>query len=121
MAKRKGKTRAGQLFHLVDIQEGTKSDSTTLRQSLSWATILPAYPANVVTLRGTDKVDTDLATMLATASHQVYLRQPDPATVELSPEHRLLWGSRILEIVSVISDDGNRDINLILMCKELVL
>jgi len=121
MAKRRGKTRAGQLFHLVDIQAGTKTDSSTLRQSLNWATVLASYPANVMTLRGTDRVDNNLATMLATATHQVYLRQPDPATVELSPEHRLLWGSRILEIVSVISDDGNRDINLTLMCKELVL
>lgn len=53
--------------------------------------------------------------MQATITHTVRIRQ----RAGVSPKMRLLWGSRVLNIQSVVDPDGRRR-EVLLLCEEIV-
>ena len=101
--------RAGQLRHSVAIQSATESrDSYDV--DFAWATVATVR-ASISPLSGTESIVADQEQ--ATATHKVVMRYWSGLTTS----HRLLWGSRVLEIQSIVDvDERNRRIEL--LCKE---
>lgn len=101
--------RAGQLRQEVDIQSSTESRSS-YTVDYSWATDATVR-ASVKQLSGEEVVKADHEK--STRTFEVRIRYYSGLTAE----NRLLWGSRVLNIESVINVD-ERDTEMRLICKE---
>lgn len=83
-------------------------------QEPSWVTLGTRF-ANVVPLSGRERFTAQQ--VQSDVTHRVEMHY-DP-TLQTKPVHRLLFGSRALEIDSVVNvDERNRDVHV--MCKEVV-
>lgn len=93
--------RAGELRHSVAIQAATESRDG-IDVDYSWATA-DTVRASITPLSGNETVTEDQEQ--STATHRVIMRN----YTGLTPQHRLLFGSRELYIVSVLNtDERNR-------------
>jgi SPP1 family predicted phage head-tail adaptor len=102
--------RAGSLRHLVSIEDYTETTDSLGGVSNTWAEFSKAY-ANIVPLSGNEKYVS--AEKHATATHQITIRYLSG----VNPKMRVVYGSRVFEIVSVINT-GTRDKMMQLIVEE---
>ena len=104
--------RAGRLKHRVSIQTQSTTLDTYGEPSDSWSTDETVWAA-IEPVSGAER---DIGEGLAgSVSHRVLMRY----TANATPKKRLLFGSRVLGIVSVLNHD-EQDEYLRIFCKEQV-
>jgi SPP1 family predicted phage head-tail adaptor len=104
--------RAGSLRHRITIQEPIKTTDAHGGQSITWNGYHVCW-AEIVPEDGSEKVVAEQSTSLTT--HTVKIRYDS----RVISEHRVLFGIKPLNIVSVINVDlKNRQ--LVLKCTEVV-
>ncbi len=109
--------QAGKLQHRVTIQAATETASPSGAKSQVWNEYATVWAA-VVPLSGRELVHAQQAQPDVT--HKVTLRSGGTVTRDLiTPKHRLLYGSRVLEILSV-TDENENGFVLTLSCMESV-
>lgn len=104
--------QAGKLRHRVDIQKPTNAQNslgetvpTFVDQDRVWAEVMPLSGRELLAARQTT----------GEVTHQVTIRWRDG----LTPTHRIRFGTRIFEILSVINvEERNREMRV--LCKEHV-
>lgn len=103
--------RAGRLRHRVTVQSASSSTDSFGQPQPSWASV-GTYWANVVPLMG--KEAERARQIRADVTHTVQMRIPTAIT----PEMRLSYDSRTLNIVEVVNiDERNREYRL--TCVEI--
>jgi len=102
--------RAGKLRHRVIIEQVTSTDDGYGGRSDAWATFATVW-ASVKPLRGHEYFQAQQ--MQAKVTHKVKIRYLQGVTHKM----RVKYGSRILNIVSVINPD-EKSRELVLMCEE---
>lgn len=106
--------QAGKLRHKVAFKSDTPTQDDFGQPIESWTTYMTVWAA-IEPLEGRELL---LAQQVsAEVTIRVRIRYDSGNTV--SPKHRIIEGSRILEIVNVINPLGRNE-KLILMCKEIV-
>lgn len=105
--------RAGRLRHRVRIQQGTPGRDGFGTEVLTWSDVATVW-AEVRSVSGGEQTQANMQTF-ATASHQVTMRY----RLGLSPKMRVLWGSRVLEILNAREPD-NRMRMVQLNCVEVI-
>ncbi len=104
--------RAGRLRHHVEVQQATETQDEYGGMTLVWETI-EQRTASIRPMGGRELFEAQQ--VVATASHEVRMRY----TSTITPQLRLLFGTRIFEIGQVINvDERNRE--LVLLCTEKV-
>lgn len=104
--------RAGKLRHTVAIQERTASYDSFGQEANNWQTVKTVHAE----IRGLSGSEAEKAHALhPTATHRVRMRKLSGQAV--TPQHRLKFGARILNIDHV-EDIGERGIELVLLCGE---
>ena len=107
--------RVGRLRHRVQIQSATESADSFGEPTFTWATYARRL-ASIEPLQGRELFTAQQVNPEITI--RVRLRY-DQDLADLTPKHRLVFGSRTLEIDSVIKpDERNRELQL--LCKEAV-
>lgn len=102
--------RAGKLRHRVRIQVATESISQSGSVSTDWRNVESRW-AEISPIAGGEQVQGEQR--IASKTHQVRLRYFDGLTTQ----HRLLFGTRVLEIVSINTiDEIKRE--MVLDCRE---
>lgn len=105
--------RTGLLRHRVEIQALTVTEDEIGNQVEEWVKVAEAWAA-IEPIQGNEKLTA--AYMQAETTHKVTMRPPG---IEITPAHRIIFGSRIFEIESVINvEERNRE--LVLMCVEKI-
>ena len=105
--------RTSTLRHKEEIQELIETQDAIGNQMYEWAKVGEAWAA-IEPLKGEEYFAA--ATIQAQISHKVTMRPPG---IEITPAHRIIFGSRIFEIESVINvEERNRE--LVLMCVEKI-
>lgn len=102
--------RTGSLRHLITIQSYTETVDSFGGVTNTWAELIKAW-ASIMPLSGTEKYFSK--EKHATATHQVKIRYFDG----VNPKMRLLHGSRVFEIISVLNV-GERDKQMVLIVQE---
>lgn len=110
--------QAGRLRHRVSIQarQGTGTQDAygqTTNTTDPWVTVATRW-ADVRPLEGTEKF---VATQSVQVSPEVFFRVTMRYYAGLTPQHRLLFGSRVLEIEAVLNVD-ERNHRMDLACRE---
>lgn len=106
--------RAGKLRHRVEFHSDTPTQDDFGQSIESWTSYMTVWAA-IEPLEGRELL---LAQQVnAEVTIRVRIRYDSGNTV--SPEHRVIVGSRTLEIVNVINP-SERDEKLTLMCKEIL-
>lgn len=104
--------RAGKLRHRVKVQEAARTQNSRGEVTLSYMTGTPVW-AEVSPLSGTEL---ERAGQIASeATHQVRMRHFDG----LDSAKRILFGTRTFEIVEPPRNTDERDVELVLLCKEI--
>jgi SPP1 family predicted phage head-tail adaptor len=103
--------QAGRLRHRITAQEDEGTEDSAGQVIPNWQTWLANEPAEVIETGGAETLRGQA--IQATASHVVRVRYRDGYHEEM----RLLWGTRILGVVSVRDIDGRRR-ELWLGCQE---
>lgn len=88
--------RAGSLRHVVTVQAVTETRSATGDPTPTWATVSGGLHcwAEIAAVGGQERMAAD--TLASEATHTVTMRyRPD---LTLTTKHRLLWGSRVLNV-----------------------
>ena len=102
--------RAGDLRHRVTIQSASESVSAAGEVTKTWSDVATVW-ASIEPLTGREKW---LAEQVqAAATHRVRMRYRS----DVGLENRLLYGSRVLDILEVMNT-GERDKELVLICAE---
>jgi SPP1 family predicted phage head-tail adaptor len=104
--------RAGDLRHRVAIQTASESADTLGEMTKSWSTVATVWAA-LWPLRGAEREEA--GQIKAQVSHRMRLRY----NATLTGKHRLLLGTRVFNIGSVINFDERRH-ELELLVKEEV-
>lgn len=103
--------------HKVALQRATRTKDTTSGQvSLSWLTIATVRAA-INPLSGREFFAAQQAK--SNVSHRVTIRNSTDVN-DLTPKDRVLFGSRALNIVSVIRPEEQTGRHMDLMCEEAV-
>lgn len=106
-------TLIGRLKHKVIIQAYTDTIDTSGGPTGTWSNFITRY-ASVVPLNGVEFFTAQQLTV--NINIRVRLRY-DSQAATITPKHRVLWGSRIFDVQTVINQmESNRQI--ILMCQE---
>jgi len=104
--------RAGTLRHRIIIQSRTETRDDYGGTTPTWAAHQACW-ASVEPLRGKEKVNAEA--IGANMSHKVRTRYVSA----VEPEMRILWGTRVLEIIDVANlMEGDKVLEM--MCKEWV-
>jgi SPP1 family predicted phage head-tail adaptor len=106
--------RAGRLRHLVDIQRATESADSYGSTALTWASIAKRT-AGIEPVSSKEQLANDQ--IIGRQLVKVMLRYEQHLL--LTSADRIVWGSRILNIQSVINP-GERNRSLELLCVEAV-
>ena len=112
--------RAGDLRHRVSLQKTVVTRDDYGEQIETWTTYATVW-ARISPLRGQELIQAQQ--VHAEATHEVELRYRHSSTsntLNISQVDRILFGTRILEIVNLLIPD-ERKRNYILLCKEVVL
>ena len=107
--------RAGKLRWRVAFQRRTLSQDAAGATVPSWAPLATVW-ASVRTPGGFERLQPEIEAMRATLTHQVQVRV---GSVTPRPSDRIVWGGRVLEIVSV-ADPDNHGVGYTLNCTEIV-
>ena len=102
--------RAGSLRHRVEIQSVTDSASAFGDVSQSWSTVTTVW-ASIEPLKAREAFEAQQTK--TRVSHRVEIRYISGVTTK----HRLVYGSRTLNINSVLNP-GERNERLVLVCTE---
>ncbi len=102
--------RGGRLRHQVTVQQATHAQDAYGATTETWSTYVQAW-AGVEPIRGTERFEA--AKNQAQADTKIVMRYRSGIT----PAMRVLFGSRIFDIQSVIEPNTRRR-ELHLMCKE---
>lgn len=104
--------RAGELRHRVTIEALTRTKEAGGGSTEAWLPLVANVPARVT---AASSRETYVAEHLsARVTHSVKMRYRDGL---IPTKHRLLWGSKVLDIQSVIPVGGLR-VELRLLCEE---
>lgn len=106
--------RTGKLRHRIDIQRYTVIENELGDQLEYWDTIAYAWAA-IEPISGQEFWEA--ARIAAEVTHKVTMRLPGVTIKQVSPADRIAFGSRILEIESIL-DIEERGRELVLLCKE---
>lgn len=101
---------AGKLRHQIEIQDNTQGSDSAGGLPDSWATVATVW-AKIDRVSETEKLNAGMLQNVIT--HKITIRKYDGLTVS----HRILFGSRIFEIVS-IEDAMERGYRQIIQCLE---
>lgn len=104
--------QAGRLRERVAIQASTPSQNSSGELIESWATETTVW-AQVSAGSVSERFSAAAGQRASEISQTVRMRY----RTDITPKKRLLWGSRILEILGQLDPDG-RERTLIVMCKE---
>ena len=104
--------QAGRLRHSVSLQRAVEAQDKTGQVTQAWTTLSTVW-ARIVPLDGIE-IRKGFATR-GEETHEVTIRSYSG----LTPKDRILYGTRILHIVSV-SDKDERGIEMLIRCKEKV-
>lgn len=109
--------QAGKLQHRVTIQTCTETVAQSGARLQAWSTLATVW-ASVVPVSGSEPWNADQAQPNVT--HTVTLRSGGDVTrATITPKNRILYGSRVLNIVS-IRDENEDGFMLTLNCMEKV-
>jgi SPP1 family predicted phage head-tail adaptor len=104
---------AGKRDKRVSIQEKTVTIDNIGNQTETWVTIATVWAA-IAPLNGREYWAARQINAEATTRVTIAYRR------RVTPEHRLLFGSRVLEIIEIVNpSEGN--VELVLLCKEAIL
>jgi len=106
--------QSGRLRHRVSIQQRGGTFDAGGGVTWAWTTIATVW-AEVRTPAGFEQLAAEIAQQRATVTHTVRIR----GGVAVEPSMRILWGTRVLEIVSV-TDPDNRGESQVLLCTEII-
>lgn len=106
--------RTGKLRHRIAIQRYTVIENELGDQIEYWDTIAHAWAA-IEPISGQEFWEA--ARIAAEVTHKVTMRPPGVTIKQVSPADRIVFGSRILEIESIL-DIEERGRELVLLCKE---
>ncbi len=105
---------AGKFRHRVTIQSASESRDTTGELLLTWSAIERGEVwASIDPLSSTERPDSSQQQAIAT--HTVIIRH---SNLTVTHKHRLLFGSRVFNILSVLNQD-ERSIFYELTCEEV--
>jgi SPP1 family predicted phage head-tail adaptor len=104
--------RAGTLRHRVQLHSASTARNDYGEQTNTWSSYATVW-ARVSPGQG--KEFEQAQQVHAELTHQVEIRYRSTVTTS----HRVIFGTRTLEIVSIVNPD-ERNKNMILLCKELV-
>lgn len=104
--------RAGELRHRVTIQEASETVTSAGERSKTWNDVATVWAA-IEPLTGRERWQAQQ--VMATATHRVRMRYRGDVDVE----NRLVYGSRVLDILQVINPD-ERGRELVIICAEAV-
>ena len=104
--------RAGKLRHPVTIQTAAETQDAFGEATQVWSSAITCW-ASIEPLSGRELLQGDQ--IIAECSHRVRLRHDTNVTTKA----RLLFGSRVLEIVSA-SDRAEKGAEMELLCKEVL-
>ena len=107
--------RGGRLRHVVTIQQRTTAQDTSGALAPVWADV-GTLRAEVRSPAGLERVQPGMEQTVATITHQVRIRARE---VNVLPSMRVLWGTRILQIVAV-TDPDNLGVQQVLDCFEVL-
>lgn len=102
---------AGQLRHRITIQHATKTRDTLNAEVKAWSTLATVW-AKVDTPSGGETSSNERKQ--ATLTHVITIRH----RTDVYPTMRVSWGGRILEILSVVPDNVNKQVTL--NCSEVI-
>lgn len=100
----------GRMGHRVTIQKDTKNRDTHGGPVHVWSDVATVW-ASVEPLTGKEILDADQ--VKANVTHRVRIRSYDG----LTPKHRFLFGTRVLNI-EVVRDIRERNVEMECLCKE---
>lgn len=104
--------RAGRLRHRVTIQTRSQSVNEYGEPSNSWSELDQVWAA-IEPINGDERVEMQSSARQGHTSHRVTVRY----LANVDATDRVLFGSRVLEIVSVLNFD-EKDEFLTLLCRE---
>src|SRR5262245_25521704 len=104
--------QAGELRHRVTIQQATESQNSVGEAVKTWTTVTTGW-AGVSPLRGREYLEA----MQTKSSVDTRITMRKNAYPNLTPKHRILFGSRVFDIEAVIDVDGLGDA-MEVSCKE---
>lgn len=107
--------QSGRLRERVAIQASTPSQNTAGELIESWATETTVW-ANVRPGSINERFSAAAGQRASEITHTVRIR----FRTDITPKKRLLWETRILEILGQMDPDGKRS-DLVIMCKEELL
>ena len=106
--------RAGRLRHEVIIQEVTQTRDTSGSVTESWSTT-DTVRAEIKPIKSAGSERFIHEQVMSVGTHMVTIRYQGDVT----PKHRILWGSRIFDINDV-RDDYEKNRTMELICTEKV-
>lgn len=105
--------RAGKLRHRINIQTNTPSKNDYGDLIDSWATVETRW-AQITPIQGKELIVSDKT--VGDISHKVLIR----GAIAITPKQRILFGSRVFEIISSVDASEEKDIMIEILCKEIL-
>lgn len=105
--------RAGQLRHVVTIQQKSVSQDAYGEETITWSDVATVR-AGIFPKRGREYIESKQEQ--ADITHRILLRYRSGIT----PSMRIVYGSRVFEIVAPPINPAERDIQLEVMCREAI-
>ena len=104
--------KAGELHRLLSIEAGTDGQNSEGKPTKTWAEVEKRY-GGIKPMTADERVIGDKEA--AAATHKITVRYT--SSLALTSRHRIVSGSRVFNILSVINV-GERDRELTLLCRE---
>lgn len=106
--------QGGRLRQRITIQQESVTRDTFGAESITWAAVATVW-ASVLPGSSGERYVSTVELHQAEISHTVRIRY----RAGLGPTLRVVWGSRVLPILSVVDPTG-RQAELVLLCREIV-
>ena len=103
--------RAGQLRHLVTIEQRSSTPDTYGEPAQTWTTLHANQPASIEPLSGRELITAQA--VQSDVTHRLRMRY----VAGVQTKHRILFGSRVFDIRAV-RDVNERNIELEMLCTE---
>lgn len=107
--------QAGRLRERVAIQAASVTQNTSGEEIPNWATETTAW-AQIQQGSISERFSASAGQRASEITHTVRMRY----RTDITPKKRLLWGTRVFEILGQMDPDG-RTATLLVMCKEELL
>ena len=109
--------RAGELRHSVNIERASESRDATGGVSKSWSALASGVHAKIEPISSRERVTA--GQVVGDATHRVFIRHSSDVSGVTSKD-RVVFGSRVFEIVGPAINRLERDISLELLVREEV-